>query len=230
MYTKLIITNDKVTYRLTSELLDEKYYAEAAGFIQKLFKIENEIVIPVKNSRSPANRRSFCPIIFGHINIARLDNRYSEIIIHETIHYLCKNKVLPKVLTLWAARTADITFLLLKLLREGKSSEEFHYFPFWYDQDFPRRKKLYFESGFRYYNFKKTDNNTRAYRPIVEAFNKMQARKFVFKEEYELGAFVAGIIKGILDDTGSIDRVSGFLQELIIRTPLEEAVCNVLVI
>jgi len=244
MYLKLYAAGDNI-YKVGKiiytgvEAQNVPSYEEAAQFLQRFFKLEKEVTIRVKDDTNPNRKRrgdAYFHNILKHIYIGK-NQKYPEVIIHEIIHKLCNAKLLPPSMTRWAPRALDMTYRLIKLRQNNQDLENFSYYsPTYYslwDHWTFRSQKVYFDLGYSYYNIYKKDAGTKYLRHIVEKFNAIQLKKFVFftGEYYELGAFAAGIAKSILNDSLNVDTgiaaVILFFQKLAENWPLEEAINHI---
>ena len=155
--------------------------------------------------------------VYDYINIAKRHYDCSDVVIHETIHWLLNNKILSTFELMWLPRTTEITFVLMNLLRAGRDLNEFRCNHDVWEQEF-------FDQGYDYYcMFKNNRDIPSHYVDKIVEFNLIQAKSNNEKILQSNGAFIAGIIKGILGDRPSLEAVKLFLHKLMAQTPLEEA-------
>ena len=205
-------------------------YEEAARFLNKLLDIKEDVVVRIKDDANLNKklRGAFFHKLFKYIYIAKM-YKYSEVIIHETIHQLSAKKVLPSQMTNWVPRAIDMSYKLIKLQEAGKKLEDFRntsiYTNLW-NMGKLRHEEMLFQFGYDYYKTYRKDATTKYLKHMVNKFDDMQVTSagFFDKENYEMGAFVAGIVKGILEETGNTDTVISFFRKLTAKRPLEDVI------
>ena len=253
MYLKFIIVQDKITYTGVKSKKLQMRFMEAADFIQKILNITQDTTVGYTTDRHALSciylsitiRACYDP----HKKLIYLGpyRKNTNTIIHETIHHLANVGILPEAKDVWLATTMGYTYLLVKLLENGKSL------------DLAKSKILIedappFRQGYRSYKvMKQKINGYDIYKDrllvqysdlwtgyfeqdIAELaairdfdwYNRLEFNTERYHKGYENGAFILGIIRGILEDTHNIELVSLFLHQLIDRAPLEYAISRVI--
>ena len=252
MYKKNIAGSDKITYKAFLEPLNENY-AEAAEFMQKLFNIDKNIKIRVMNKSnlimpvifslcgipalvfgiSNSNILSIilglspllfnCPRFLNHSsNFYSSRPKYIHIgknasgtaaIVGYTVVALSDAGILPKT-DLWLPRVALNTFGFSKLQEKGSCLKNLQYTE--------GSSYIYFLEGCDYYKMTRETEKS----AFIDNTRGFPTEKYPDPEQY--GTFISGIVISILEDTHSIESVKLFLQKLIDRTPLEDALREVI--
>jgi len=254
MYLKFITYVD---YN-SGKLLNKPIYVESSGFLQDFFDINRNVEVFVKTSRH-RSKGSFYYSGNATININIEDKNNSETVIHETIHYFQDIGILPSVAPWLARATGLTFILMQSYIKgiiafENSYDIETDFFRIGYEYYYKVQEKQtkfinleklvgeYFEYDWRrrrsplFDTMMKYIMDTRYCEineeDLFEAEQKNDLHKemeIVQRENYIAGAFIGGITKGILENTGNnIYVVKMFFQKLLAEKPLEDAVWRII--